>query len=123
TYLSPNGVCLQSTSYDCGPAAAVTALRNLGIAAEEREIALLANTCPAAGTSPDTLATVLRDRYAPDGLTCEYRPFSSVRDLPRDATTLAVIKLTFFIDHFVAVLAVTDDEVILGDPLHGYVHL
>jgi hypothetical protein len=123
TYVSPNGVCLQSTSYDCGPAAAVTALRKLGIPAQESEIALLADTCPAAGTSPDTLARILRDRYAGDGLLCEYRPFASVRDLPQDAIILATMKLTFLIDHFVAVLAVTDDDVVLGDPLHGYVHI
>ena len=59
TFVDGNGVCRQNTDYTCGPAAAVTALRKLGFAAEEGEIALLAHTSSATGTEPDILAQTL----------------------------------------------------------------
>jgi predicted double-glycine peptidase len=34
TRLDSNGICYQSTDYTCGPAAAVTALRRLGLQAD-----------------------------------------------------------------------------------------
>ena len=50
---------MQSNGYNCGPAAAVTALRRLGLPAEEGELAILAHTSSAAGTSCDTLCTAI----------------------------------------------------------------
>jgi hypothetical protein len=35
TRIDADGVCRQSSEYTCGPAAAVTALRKLGLPAEE----------------------------------------------------------------------------------------
>src|SRR5437899_774790 len=57
------GICHQSNDYNCGPAAAVTALRRLGFPAEEGEIAILAHTSSATGTPPDILARALQTRY------------------------------------------------------------
>jgi hypothetical protein len=119
TRLDADGICLQSNDYDCGPAAAVTALRKLGLPAEEGEIAILAHTSSATGTPPDVLARALQDRYAKDGLASEYRVFRSVEELKPAGLTLAVIKYRFWVDHYVTVLEVTDDQIVVGDPARG----
>lgn len=119
THLDANGICQQSNDYNCGPAAAVTALRKLGLAAEEGEIAILAHTSSATGTPPDILARALDERYGRDGLSSEYRVFHGVDELKSEGFTLAVIKYRFWIDHYVTVLEVTNNQVIVGDPSLG----
>jgi hypothetical protein len=117
TNFARDGVCRQTTDYTCGPAAAVTALRKLGLLADEGKIALLSRTSSSTGTPPDLLAEALQKEYAKDGLIVEYRPFKNIAELKRAGLTLAVIKFGFLVDHFVTVLDVTDREVIIGDPL------
>jgi hypothetical protein len=119
TRVDSNGVCLQGTDYTCGPAAAVTLLRAMGLPAEEGELALQVKTTSAWGTPPDILAQELSKRYGPDGLSCEYRHFKSVDELRAAGALLAVIKYGFLVDHYVAVLEVTDQDVVVGDPLVG----
>ena len=81
TRFDDNGVCLQSNSYNCGPAAAVTALRRLGVPAEEGELAVRAHTSFVAGTSPDSLADAIRRLY---GLPSLCGPFLLPRRTPRE---------------------------------------
>ncbi len=119
TRIDSDGVCLQNTDYTCGPAAAVTALRRLGLFAEESEIAILCKTSTAMGTPPDILCRTLENRYGPDRLTCDYRAFTSVAELKRTGYTLALMKFAFLLDHYVAVLDVDDQSVTVGDPLNG----
>jgi hypothetical protein len=119
TQFDRDGICQQSTDYNCGPAAAVTALRRLGFPAEEGEIAILAHTSTAIGTPPDILCRALQKHYGPSGLKCEYRHFKSIAELKNGGITLAVIKFGWLVDHYVAVLKVTDDKVIVGDPSRG----
>jgi hypothetical protein len=119
TQMDSENVCRQSTDYTCGPAAAVTALRRLGIPAEESEIALLCRTSTAMGTPPDVLCRSLQKRYGREGLVCEYRPFESVSGLKQPGCTLALMKFAFLVDHYVAVLEVDDHTVTVGDPLNG----
>jgi len=119
TKLDINGVCLQSCGFTCGPAAAVTALRALGFQAEEGEIAALAHTAPTAGTAPDLLCDGLRERYAWQGLQCQYRYFDSIDELKDAGVTIAVVKYRFLVDHYVTVLDVTEEAVMVGDPLVG----
>jgi predicted double-glycine peptidase len=97
----------------------VTALRRLGFPAEEGEIAILAYTSTATGTPPDILARALKQRYAEDGLESEFRVFKSIDELKDAGLTLAVIKYSFMLDHYVTVLEFTDDHVMVGDPLRG----
>jgi len=123
TRVDADGVCLQSNDYNCGPAAAVTALRKLGFPAEEGEIAILAYTSTATGTPPDILARALQERYAKDGLRSEYRVFKNVEELKNAGMTLAVIKYSFMLDHYVAVLEVTQDQIVVGDPMRGKISL
>lgn len=119
TKLDGDGVCLQSNDYNCGPAAAVTALRRLGFPAAEGQIAILAHTSSATGTPPDILARALQRHYGKDGLVSEFRVFKEVAELKDAGLTLAVIKFSFMLDHYVTVLEVTDTQVIVGDPLKG----
>lgn len=123
TRMDEDGICRQSNDYNCGPAAAVTALRKLGFPAEEGEIAILAHTSTATGTPPDILAKALRERYGKDGLLSEYRVFKGVDELKSAGLTLAVIKHSLMLDHYVTVLQVTDDRVLVGDPIKGKAEL
>jgi predicted double-glycine peptidase len=118
TKIDPDGVCLQQTSYTCGPAAAVTGLRKLGLPAEEGQLAIWTHTSQF-GTTPDAIADALRAHYGADGLEVRYQQFKKVEDLKQPGVTLAVVKYDFMVDHFVAVLGITDQEVIVGDPLSG----
>ena len=119
TKLDPDGVCLQSNGYTCGPAAAVTALRKLGIKAEEGEIAIAARTTPLSGTDTRALCAALKEKWGPKGLECELRPFDSTEDLRGLYPTIVVFKLSFLLDHFVVVLDMKDDRILIADPLTG----
>ena len=119
TDVDKNGICLQTTDYTCGPASAVTVLRKLGLRAEEGQIAILSCTSFQEGTPDDMLAEGLNRQYGGNGLSAKCRIFRSVAELKRAGLTLAVIKYGFLVDHWVAVLEVTDSEVVVGDPLGG----
>jgi len=119
TWIEPGGVCLQSTHYTCGPAAAVTALYMFGIKAEEGELAVIAHTTPFTGTPDDLLADAIEQRYGRDGITCEYRRFDSIEQLKEACPTIAVVKFAFLVDHYVTVLEVHDDKIVVGDPTYG----
>ena len=103
----------------CGPAAAVTALRKLGLRAYEGEIAVLSYTSPVTGTLPMCLYTALQNRYKDEGLECEYRQFDSIEQLNNGSVTLVVTRSAIFSDHCVAVLDVSDKMVTIADPGFG----
>jgi predicted double-glycine peptidase len=119
TRLDEDGICRQSNDYTCGPAAAVTALRRLGFAAEEGEIAILAHTSTATGTPPDILARALQRRYGAEGLHSEFRVFKALEELRDAGLTLAVIKHSLLLDHYVTVLEFAGGEIVVGDPMKG----
>ena len=119
TVIDDNGVCRQGTGYNCGPAAAVTALRKLGVAADEGELAILARTTSATGTPPDDLAIAIQSRYGGEGVVAEYRQIPDIAGLNSAGVTIAVTKYGFLVDHYVTVLEVTDKFVIVGDPASG----
>jgi predicted double-glycine peptidase len=119
TNIDKNGICLQTTDYTCGPASAATALRKLGLPAEEGQMAILSCTSRQEGTPEDMLADGLNRQYAAQGLSARCRAFQSVGELKGAGLTLAVIRYGFLVDHWVTVLEVTDSEVVIGDPLGG----
>ena len=123
TVTDADNICVQSTPYTCGPAAAVTALRKLGFPAQEGELAVLSHTSPIVGTMPWTLCKTIQDRYAASGVDCQFRQFDSVNQLKDADVTLAVIKDAFMLDHCVAILDVTDKNVIIGDPVLGKIKM
>lgn len=119
TRVDSNGICYQSTGYTCAPAAAVTALRKLGLPAREGEIAILSHTSPVVGTLPGCLRAALQNRYGDEGLRCQYRRFNSVAQLKDVGIILAVVKSALMSDHCVAVLEVSDRMVTVADPVVG----
>jgi hypothetical protein len=119
TSVDSNGVCFQSRDYTCAPAAAVTALRKLGLPADEGEIAVLSYTSPFTGTLPSCLYTALQNRYGADGLKCQYRHFDSLSQLKGAGVTLAVVRDSFLVDHCVAVLEVSERTITVADPVMG----
>jgi predicted double-glycine peptidase len=119
THIDADGVCRQGTDYTCGPAAAVTLLRRMGFEAEESELAVLCRTSAFLGTPADLLANNLQARYRAEGLTAEYRSFRSIAELENSGPTLALVKFSLFLDHYVAVLDVGPETVTIGDPLVG----
>ena len=108
-----------STEYTCGPAAAVTALRTLGLPAEEGEIAILAHTSSLTGTEPDILAKVLQERYRPNGLLTEYRAFKDLEELKSAGLTVAILKFNALQDHCVTIFGVQSNGIDIADPLTG----
>jgi len=119
TTFDDSGVCLQTTRYTCGPAAAVTALLRLGLQASEGQIAILSHASPIVGTLPACLSKTLRDLYAVDGLKCRYRNFDSIAQLGRSGITLVVIRNALLQDHCVAILGVSEEAVTVADPVTG----
>jgi len=119
TRVDSNGICFQTTDYTCAPAAAVTALRKLGLPAHEGEIAILSHTSPVAGTLPGCLQAALQNRYGAEGLRCRYRRFDSIVQLKDAGITLAVVKDAFLSDHCVAVIEVSDRMITVADPIMG----
>ena len=119
TRVDSNGICFQSTNYTCGPAAAVTALAQLGFSAEEGQIAISARTSPMVGTMPGCLSAALQNRYGPDGLKCQWCHFDSVAQLKNTDAALAVVRDSFLRDHCVAVLEVSERTITIADPVLG----
>ncbi len=119
TMINSQGICFQTTDYTCGPAAAVTALTKLGIDADEGQLAILSHSSPVIGTLPQCLADALTQRYADIGLNCTFQLFDSIDQLRDADVTLVVIKDHFLSDHCIAVLEVSDDYVVVADPVRG----
>ncbi len=119
TTVDADGVCLQSNSYTCGPAA-VTALCQIGIEADEGVLAIAAHTTQVAGTPTDSLCLAIGAEYAVD---CRQAYFQTIDELKGREPVIAVVKYAFLIDHYVTVLEVTDSTVVIGDPLEGRAEL
>ncbi len=119
TRTDADNICFQSTSYTCGPAAAVTALRQLGLSAQEGELAILSHTSPIIGTLPWSLCKAIQQRYGTEGINCSFRHFDSISQMKEADATLAIIRDAFMLDHCVAIIEVTDKTVTIGDPVLG----
>ncbi len=115
----PGGICVQSTNYTCGPAAMVSALWQLGIKAEEGDLAIRAYTNPFSGTPEDLLLEATLQCYGDLGVECEYRQFRSMDELRQAGLTVALVRFRFMIDHYVTVFEVNEDSVVLADPAEG----
>jgi predicted double-glycine peptidase len=110
-----NGICLQRYSYTCGPAATVTCLERLGIMDEEVGIALEARSSPIFGTDGHLLVAAIERRHP--GVEARYRYAETLEELRVPAVAEMVIPM--FSGHYVAVLAIKGESVVIGDPLGG----
>lgn len=113
------GTCMQNTGYTCGPAAAVSALREFEISAEEGELAVFAHSTSSAGTPPELLCRAIEKLYRHRNIRCQFKAFSSVSDLKGNLPAVAIVKFGFLVDHFVTVLRVTDNYITVADPAKG----
>jgi len=121
TRFDRDGVCRQTRPYTCGPAAAVTALNRLGLAADEGVLATLARTGPVIGTSPWDLSRALGDAYSPQGLKSRFGHLESLDGVPEGGILLAVVQDRNLLDHCVAVLGYDARTVTVADPAEGLV--
>ena len=119
TTLDSDGMCIQSRPYTCGPAAAVTALRLVDVAAEEGQLAVLSHTSRTFGTQADLLCEAMRVCCGPTGPKCEYRYYGDLDELDDNGVTVVCVKYSWLVDHFVTVLDVQQDAIVLADPLVG----
>lgn len=119
TQLDHRGLCMQSRSYTCGPAAAVTALHQLGLEASEAQIAQAAGTAPWLGTCSWDLYRALKRLYSEEDLRCRYERFKTADQLPGGAMTLVIMREGFLMDHCVTVLEISRSEVLVADPTTG----
>ncbi len=119
TRISPSGVCLQGTGYTCGPAAAVTILRRHGFPAEESDLALLGKASEFTGTDGPGLVEAIERRFGQGGVKAESVCWRTVEELQRAENCIVVIRYDRNIDHWVALLEVTSDNVVMGDPISG----
>jgi predicted double-glycine peptidase len=113
------GVCRQNTDYTCGPAAAVTGLLRLGLRSDEGDLAIYAHTSTATGTPADVLADTINAKFGEEGVRARLRRFRTLDELKAAGLTLVVLKYGLLLDHWMCVLAVTKDAVVVGDPISG----
>lgn len=116
TTFSEEGVCLQTTDYTCGPAAAVTALRILGIDAEEGALALQAGSNSFTGTGPRELGEAMRVLY---GVAYTLAVDRRIEPYAGRVPFLVDISIHPFLDHWVTVLEITDGGILVADPYTG----
>ena len=118
-----DGVCLQTSDYTCGAAALVTLLDRIGIEATEGEMAELSGTIPGRGVSDFQAAAGLREKLRmlnrSERVAIESCKAADLPSLP--TPFLAGVKYSFWFDHMICVLEVTEDQVVVGDPLEGRV--
>ncbi|MBN1125904.1 MAG: hypothetical protein JXA82_12925 [Sedimentisphaerales bacterium] len=119
TTFDQDGICLQTRHYTCGPAAAVTALKQLGVDADEGLLAVQARTSPTSGTPDDWLCAAIERLCGSAGLRCEYRCFDSVDSLKGLCPVVATIRYAPLVDHYVTILEVNSDHIVVGDPITG----
>ncbi len=117
-----DGICRQSTSFTCGPAAATTALRRLGITASESQLAILGRSCPFIGTTDFDLFESIVTAGGGE-IHCKYYPSQAELKLDQNQVLLAILPQTSFINHCVAILEVTDVAVVFADPAEGMITL
>jgi hypothetical protein len=119
TLIDRRGVCLQTHAYTCGPAAAVTCLGQLGLAAKESNLAIDSRCAPALGADGHVLAAAIAREFPM--VRCQYRFVDALENLQ----TPAVVDMLMprIGGHYVAVLEIAADNVVIGDPLSGHQRL
>ncbi len=114
-------VCMQTSTYSCGAAAACTLLAQIGVDSDEGEMAGLCGTSPGWGTDEFQVARGLNAKLPGRRAVIERTDWESLVALK--APAMATMKLTFLVDHWVVVLHAADDGVRVADPLMGLVTL
>ncbi len=112
-------VCIQTTTWSCAPAAAVSLLRRLGIASTEAEMARLMHSRKLRGTNSLNAWRGLSRKLAGTGHRAELRELDYDGLVGARARGLAVFRLSPLLDHMVALDEATPVAVTVLDPLVG----
>ncbi|NLH15569.1 MAG: hypothetical protein GX455_03210 [Phycisphaerae bacterium] len=123
TVIDHAGVCIQQTHYTCGPAAAVTALKCLGVEAQEGLLAIQAYSSPVSGTPEDWLCRAIESLYGEQGVRCQTRSFDSIDPLRDLCPVIAVVGYAPLVDHYITLMEFRDDVIVAGDPAVGLQYL
>jgi hypothetical protein len=117
TRFDGHGVCRQTRNFTCGPASAVTCLRVLGIPCDEGPLAAAAGAGPFVGTDPILLERAINGVATPSHVHCTYRVVDSLESVR--TPFIATMWIPPIGGHYVAVLDVSANKVIVGDPMNG----
>jgi predicted double-glycine peptidase len=117
--LNSEGICLQSNGFNCGPAAAVTALRAFGIDAREGDLAIESRTAPVMGTDLVNLTEALKKHCQGKPISLKLGAYNSIEEIQDAHAFLTIVDRTPIAAHFVTVLKVTNEFVLIGDPASG----
>jgi len=119
THFASAGICMQTTGYTCGPAAAVTALARLGYQAQESSIALASETGRYYGADEFRLAQAMNQTAK--GLHCHVADFRSVDDLRGLPPVIVIINLGADIAHYIVILKFDGKWAECADPMAGHI--
>jgi predicted double-glycine peptidase len=113
------GVCRQTSYETCGAASMVTLLNSKGIPTTEGEMAMLSMTAPRIGLSPQGAAYGLKRKLGQLGrsenVVIKVPELKDLHQLPKPF--LAGIKFSSWTNHMVCVLDITDEYLVVGDPI------
>jgi hypothetical protein len=118
-----NGVCRQTTSFTCGPAAAATALHRLGVDVSEGQMAILSRSCPYIGTSDYDLMRAVNQAISGKPIECIYGRWDKFPKLSGRQVMLVILQQGLWTNHCVAVLRTNDKAVVFADPAEGIITL
>jgi len=120
TVFDENDVCLQTTSYTCGPASLVTALRALGIEETESNAALETLCNSYSGTRSSDIVGYVNRAYGGQGVRASYQYVATVDELRAfGGVAIAEVKSNFWMDHFVTIVAWEGTSPVIADPFFG----
>jgi predicted double-glycine peptidase len=63
--------------------------------------------------------TAMETLYGLEGIRCTHRHFDSVEQLKGHCPVIAQVKYQHMVDHYICVLDVYEDTVLVGDPVKG----
>lgn len=109
----------QSTNWSCAPSAACSVLKKLGIAADEAEMARLMRSRPHYGTNTLQIRYGLARKLAgaPYRVVLRWPDWDEI--VATKAVGVAAVKLSFMLDHAVALVDASPERVVILDPLVG----
>lgn len=121
--LYDKNVCIQKTGYTCVAASAVTMLRSIGVDSTETEMARLCRIDIGGGATDSRAVWGLEEKLEGTGWHVRYEATDFAGLVAARKPCMVQIGWGYFMAHMVTVLEAGPEEVVLGDPLRGRVHI
>ena len=80
-------------------------------------------TTRVSGTPDDMLAKAVEKLYSSQGIECLCGYYESLEEIKGDCPVIAIIEYAPLIDHYVTILEVTPENLVVGDPLKGKIRM